>query len=48
MIYVDWVQFYKQLKVVKIYWEMFGQNCPEIEDAVKRIGLRILRKNVTR
>ena len=48
MIYVKRVQFYKQLKLIKKYWEMFGQNCPKIEDAVKLRGLRILRKNVTR
>ena len=48
MIYVKRVQFYKQLKLVKKYWEMFGQNCPKIEDAVKLRRLRILRKNVTR
>ena len=47
MIYVKRVQFYKQLKLVEIYWEMFGQNCPKIEVAVKSRGLRILWKNVT-
>ena len=48
MIFVKPVQFYKQLKLVKKYWEMFTQNCPKIEDAVKLRGLRILRENVTR
>ena len=48
MIFVKPVQFYKQLKLVRKYWEMFTQNCPKIEDAVKLRGLRILRKNVTR
>ena len=42
MIFVKPVQFYKQLKLVKKYWEMFTQNCPKIEDAVKLKGLRIL------
>ena len=42
MIFVKPVQFYKQLKLVKKYWEMFTQNCPKIEDAVKSKGLRIL------
>ena len=48
MIYVKRVQFYKQLKLVRKYWEMFTENCPKIKDAVKLRGLRILSKNVTR
>ena len=48
MIYVKRVQFYKQLKLVKKYWEIFTRNCPKIEDAVKLRGLRILWENVTR
>ena len=35
VIYVKQIQCYKQLKLVKKYWEMFTQNCPKIEDAVK-------------
>ena len=33
MIYVKQVQFYKQLKLFRKYWEIFGQNNPKIEDA---------------
>ena len=46
MIYVKRVQFYKQLKLVKKYWEMFGQNCPKIEDAVKLTMLAELPYNL--
>ena len=47
-IYVKHLQCYKQLKLVEIYLEAHGQNCPKIEDAVKWRRLIILRKKYTK